>query len=109
MATNFTYVGPLPVVYTDNVKITTTASILLVSTLIIAANPDRIGWALWNNSANSLYVTYGLTSVGTTPTFILPTFATLSSGTLGTPVWQGPLAGIRNAGSGTVTLYEFLN
>lgn len=77
-----------------------------VSTLLIAANPNRKALFLWNNSANSIYLSYALTSNSSTPTFILATFATFGPGNYGPVVWTGPISGIRNAGTGSVTVYE---
>lgn len=97
---------PGNVFVTNQVQKTTTASITNSSVLIAPANPNRRGFTIWNNSANSIYITFGPTSASASPTFILATFATLSFQPPN--CWTGEISGIRNTGSGTVTIYEFL-
>lgn len=87
--------------------ITTTPSIALSSTLIVGKTPTRVGFYIWNNSSNSIYVTFGPTSNSSTPTVIIPTFTSYIS--LGSAVYTGPISGIRNAGSGTVTITELIS
>ncbi len=85
--------------------ITTTGVIATTGQLLIAANPNRKGFYLYNNSANSIYVTFGSPPcAGSNITFILATFAQFVE-TM--PVhYTGPLCGMHNAGSGTVTITE---
>ena len=86
--------------------VTTTASVTNAGLLLVAANPNRRGFIIWNNSANSAYVTLGPVSVSSTPTFIVPTFQSLIW--MYAVSWTGPISAIRNgAGTGTMTVYEF--
>lgn len=85
--------------------ITTTGVIATTGQLLLAANPNRNGFYLYNNSANSVYVTYGSPPcAGTNITFILATFAQFIE-TTGVH-YTGPLCGMHNSGSGTVTITE---
>lgn len=79
-------------------------NVLLVSTVIAPANPNRKGFYIWNNSANSAYVSLAATSTSAGPTQIVPTFQTWSM--VGPLCYQGPIAAIRNSGSGTMTVWE---
>lgn len=74
------------------------------SVVIAAANPYRIGLSIYNNGANSAYLTYGTTSSGSSPTRILATFANWDM--TGPVFYTGPIAAIRNAGSGTMIVTE---
>jgi len=83
--------------------------ITTVSTLIIAANAARLGLILFNQSANSIYLSTKTPAVASTTTFyILPTFTQVSIGFL-TPgqIYTGAIYGIRNSGTGTVICTEF--
>ena len=99
-----TVTNQISTVSTSNSSLVTTTNVLLVSVQIAAANPNRKAFYIWNNSSNSTYVTLGPTSVSSTPTRLVPTFATWEVNT-GT-IWTGAISAIRNAGSGTVTVYE---
>ncbi len=93
------YMSDLGAPRAANAIITISPSILLVSQLIIAANPDRKGLIIYNNSANSVYLAYGSpASSSTNMTRILPTFTQFI---MEVPIYTGPIYGIRNAGSGT--------
>lgn len=87
-------------------RFTTASTAATVSVLIAPANPDRIGFTIYNNVNNTSYITFGETSAGSTPSFII--------GAFGSFVWPaaicytGPIAGIRNAGTGTFTITEIL-
>lgn len=84
--------------------ITVSPVITTVSQLIIAANPNRIGLILYNNSANSIYLAYGsAANSSTNMTKILATFANV---TMEQPIYTGAIYGIRNAGTGTVLVTE---
>lgn len=79
-------------------------SIALVSTRIIAANPNRRGLILYNNGANSVYVALGSpANSNTNMTFIIATFAHLI---LPLPIYTGDIYGVRNAGAGVVLSTE---
>lgn len=89
---------------TDSV-VKTTTNVLLASVIIAPANPKRKGFYIWNNSANSVYITFGTVSTSATPSFILATFNQhiMVSGL----IWTGPLSAIRNSGTGACTVWEF--
>lgn len=89
------------------VPVSPAVNVLLVSVVIAPANPKRIGFMLYNNSANSTYVTFGPTAVAASCTQIVATFA---SWPFFYPVcYTGPISAIRNAGSGVCTVYELLS
>lgn len=90
----------------SNCFITTSASITNSSVLVVGANPNRKGFIVWNNSANSVYLSFATTSSSATPTYILGAFTSWVY--QGLIIYQGPISGIRNTGSGTVTVYELL-
>ncbi len=83
---------------------TISPSVLLVSQVVLPANASRKGFIIYNNSANSVYLTYGPTSTGSTCTRILATFANFES--LGPVVYTGQISAIRNAGAGTLVITE---
>lgn len=94
-----------PSVYpTSNRVVTTSGAVTTSSVQLVAENKARRAFYIWNNSANSAYITFGPTSSSATPTFILPTFATLVVN--GPVVWTGPISAIRNSGTGTLTVTE---
>jgi hypothetical protein len=86
--------------------ITTSSSVGLTSVQIIGANPGRRGIIIYNNSSNSAYITYGPSSVSSTPTRILATFSQFEM--LGPVVYTGVISAVRNAGSGTLTITELI-
>lgn len=88
----------------DNVVTTVSPSVTTSSVVIVQANPRRRGIIIYNNSANSAYLTYGLTSASNTCTRILATFTQFEM--LGPVVYTGAIAAIRNAGSGTLIITE---
>ncbi len=84
---------------------TTTASVTTVATEIIDVNKDRRGFAVWNNSSNSVYLTFGPTPcTSAAPTVIVATFTSFQM--FGAVVWTGEICAIRNSGSGTITITE---
>lgn len=83
---------------------TISASVLLVSQVVLPANTARKGFIIYNNSANSVYLTYGPVSTGSTCTRILATFTQYES--LGPVVYTGQISAIRNAGAGTLVITE---
>lgn len=90
----------------DTVVITST-NVLLVSALVAVANPNRKGMRIYNNSANSVYicaVAAGASSA-TNLFAIVPTFAAFEFSSIN---YRGPVSAIRNAGSGTVIVTEFI-
>jgi hypothetical protein len=85
--------------------ITVSPSIAQVSQVVIAANPNRKGLILYNNGANTIYLTFGPTS-SSSLTVCIP-LATFASYLMTTGViYTGVISGIRNAGSGTVIATE---
>lgn len=91
---------------TSSVIKTTTPSITTASVQLVGTNPNRRGFQVWNNSSNSIYLSWDSTSSSATPSVILASFQTYSM-TSGV-IWTGPIAGIRNSGSGTCTVWEFV-
>lgn len=84
--------------------VTTSANVLLASVVIIPANLNRRCLYIYNNSANSAYITFGPTSSSATPTSIIATFTSfvMAAG----QVYTGQISAIRNAGNGTMTITE---
>lgn len=82
---------------------TITASIALISTQVVASNPARKGLVIYNNSANSVYLTYGPVSTSNACTRILTTFAQWD---MPSPIYTGAISGVRNAGLGTLVVTE---
>jgi hypothetical protein len=103
---------PLASIVTNTTKLTsnsctvTGTNVLLASVVICQANPNRKGFIIFNNSANSTYVTFGATSSSATCTYLIATFAslTVNSGC----IYTGVMSAIRNSGSGVVTVYELV-
>jgi hypothetical protein len=76
------------------------------SVVIAPANAKRKGFIIYNNSSNSMYVTFGPTSVSSACTVIIPTFNQFVS--LGAIAYQGPISGIRNSGTGSAIVTELV-
>lgn len=79
--------------------------------LLAAANPNRKGFSIYNNSTSSMYVGVGIpasasTQIGQCASNAGPT-AHFYSGQLGNFAYTGPLYGRRNAGSGSAWCVEF--
>lgn len=93
-----------PVQKAQTSTISVSATITTSSVKIIAANADRVGLILYNNSANSVYIALGsAANSNTNMSFIVPTFTSL---VLPQPIYTGDIYGIRNAGTGAVILTE---
>lgn len=93
-----------PTMMASRVVKTTSANVGTSSIVAFPKNPQRLAFYLYNNSSNSVYVTFGPTSVAATCTWTVPTFATwIHNYPVG---YTGEISAIRNAGSGTLTLYE---
>ncbi len=87
-----------------NATVTASASIALVSVQVLSLNSRRRGLVIYNNSANSVYVAFDTTcSSANHMTIIIPTF---QSWVMPMPIYQGPVAAIRNSGSGTLLITE---
>jgi hypothetical protein len=82
----------------------TTTAVATTSQVIAAANPNRKGFYIWNNSSNSVYISFADTSASAGPTFILATFQ--SHVMVNGVVWQGVISAIRNSGSGNIVVWE---
>lgn len=94
--------GPIPVTAT----VTVSTLILLVSKVVLQTNLNRKGLIIYNNSANSVYLGFGLTVTGATCTRILATFTQFEM--LGPTVYVGAISAIRNAGTGALNITEFI-
>lgn len=84
----------------------TSANVATSSVVVVPRNSTRKGFVIYNNSANSVYITYGPTSNGSTCTRILATFANFES--MGPTVYTGEISAIRNAGTGSLIITEIL-
>lgn len=101
------YAPPVVGFICTTTTVTTSASVTTSSVQILAANPDRIALFIYNNSANSGYLTLGATSTSSTPTFILGTFAQFTW-PFASIIYTGAISAIRNAGLGTFTCTEIV-
>lgn len=88
---------------TPNIKITA-QFVAQQSQVLVSANANRRCLYIWNNGANSMYLTFGPTSNSSTPTTLVPTFSSFIM--TGLPIYTGIISAIRNAGSGGTTAYE---
>jgi hypothetical protein len=86
-------------------SIATTTAVLLSSVVICAANQNRKGFSIWNNGANSAYITWGPVSSSSSPVIILATFSSYIC--LGPLIWTGIMSALRNTGSGNIVVTEF--
>lgn len=89
--------------------ITVSPTITTTAVKIIGSNPNRKGLSLYNQSANSIYLTLGGSgTAGPGMSFILGTFAHLSISQLFPQlIWTGEVWGIHNTGAtGTVGVTE---
>ncbi len=84
----------------------TITNVLLASVQIVPANPDRKGLVIFNNSANSCYVSPENPAVAASCMRLIATFASWEC--YGPTVYTGPLYCIRNSGSGNVTVWELI-
>lgn len=65
---------------------------------VASANDNRVGLAIYNNSANTIYCKYGSPgNAGTDMTFPIATFATWW---MPFPIFAGEIYAVRNSGSG---------
>lgn len=85
---------------------TVSNSITTVSQLVVPYNKRRKGLTIYNNSSNSVYITFGPTSAGATCTRILGSFTQFDM--LGPVVYKGEISAIRNSGSGALIITEYL-
>lgn len=75
------------------------------SALLVGENPSRRGFVIWNNSSNSCYISCDTVSIAASCTWILATFQAKEVLSI---AYTGPLSAIRNSGTGTWTVWEFL-
>lgn len=96
-------VDPWPA-FQSNATVTVSSNVALSSVQIIGNNPNRRCMYIWNNSANSAYITFGPKSTSASPTAIVPTFTSfvMDAG----PIYTGTVSAIRNSGSGTMATTE---
>ena len=76
------------------------------SVVIAPANPNRMGFVIFNNSANSGYVSLAGVSVASTCTRLIATFTSWEFFPDGM-CYTGPISAIRNSGSGVMAVWEF--
>lgn len=93
--------------FANKATITQSPVITTTSQLIIGASSYRIGLILYNNSANSVYISFGSPANSATNMSLI--VATFTHWTMVQPIFMGPIYGIRNAGTGTVLVTEFSN
>jgi hypothetical protein len=87
-----------------NATVAATPTVATTSVLLIDTNLHRKGLLIYNNSANTIYIAYSTTaSSATKMTLPIATFATWN---MPLPIYTGPIAGIRNSGSGTCMVTE---
>ncbi len=82
----------------------TTTNVLLASVQIAAANSSRKGFVIYNNGANTVYISFA--NPATSAACVLP-IATFQPGIFMYPIcYSGALYAIRNAGSGACSVWE---
>lgn len=74
------------------------------SVILVPANPKRKGFYIYNNSANSVYLTFDSVSLSAEPTMILATFTQASM--VAGLVYTGVISAIRNSGTGHCIVWE---
>lgn len=87
-------------------NILTPVTVNTTSAVIAPANPNRVGFVIYNNSSNSRYVCLGATATGTLCHKIIATFATWEC--YGPVCYTGILSAIGNAGTGTMNVVELV-
>lgn len=90
--------------YSTSSTITVSPTIATSAVLVLSANPLRKGLFIYNNSANSVYMAFDTTvSSANHMTLILATYSTFI---MTLPIYTGPIAAIRNAGTGNLLITE---
>lgn len=69
-----------------------------VSYKLLDANPWRVGLTIYNQSGNTIYVTFGDVSNSASPTLVIGSYQSWTM--FGPVIWTGPISAIRNAGNG---------
>lgn len=91
----------------SNTTWVTTTNVVNTPIRIAAANPNRIGFFIWNNSANSGYINFGTNASSAAPVAIIATFTFFRMD--GPLIWTGEIWAIRNgAGTGNMVVTELL-
>ncbi len=80
-------------------------NVLTTSVVIAPANSLRKGMIIFNNSANSAYVSLAATCVAATCTRLIATYTSWEC--FWTTYYTGPISAIRNSGTGVMTVWEF--
>ncbi len=91
--------------YQSSAVAKTSTNVVLVSVKIAEANPNRKGFIIFNNSANSVYVSLTGPAVAATCTRLIATYAAWEW--LYPIAYTGEIYAIRNSGTGQVTVWEF--
>jgi hypothetical protein len=81
-------------------------TVALLSVPVLAANANRVGFVIYNNSANSVYICLGPTASGVGCHKILATFASWEC--YGPVCYTGAMSAIRNAGTGQLNIVELV-
>lgn len=89
--------------FAGEARMTTTASVGTTSVLVLQKNRYRRGLVIYNNSSNSVYVSFSTTANSANKmTAIIPTFNQWTA----PEFYIGPVSAIRNAGSGVLMITE---
>ncbi len=81
-----------------------TPSIGLTSTLVLSANQWRRGLYVYNNGANTVYLSFD--SFVSSATHMTIPVATFSTWVMQMPIYLGSLAAVRNSGTGILMITE---
>lgn len=93
-------------IYSNAAVISVSPTITTLSQVVLASNPARVGMVIYNNSANTVYLSFADTAnSGTKCGYALPSFTQLAF--LQGLIYTGTISGIRNAGTGTCVVTEF--
>lgn len=92
--------------HTSSGCVETSVNVTTASVILVPANPNRKGVVIFNNSSNSVYVKYAATSVASTCTKLIATYASWEP--VSPVCYTGPISAIRNSGSGVVTVFELI-
>lgn len=84
----------------------TVTPVAVASAVIAQPNPRRIAFIIYNNSANSVYISYGATAVSAQCTRIIATYTQVEVNA--TVCYTGVLSAIRNTGTGNVIVTELV-
>ncbi len=99
----------IPTVYRSATAtlVTPVVNVTNAGQIIAPANPNRKAFYIWNNSANSGYVTLGSTPSSATCPIIIATFQSYISN--GPVCYTGPISAIRNgAATGNMAVTEII-